>query len=70
MNLLKNKDKGYYEEIIMLRNKISELTNEVFKMKEDAIQNYKKKRKNLTDSKVAIKNDLIFSALFGNNIVL
>jgi hypothetical protein len=39
-------------------------------MKENAIQNYKKKRKNFTDSKVAIKNDLIFSALFGNNIVL
>jgi hypothetical protein len=70
MKFLKSTDKGYYEEILMLRNKISELTNEIFKMKEDAIQSYKKKRKNLLDSKVAIKNDLIFSAMFGNNIVL
>jgi hypothetical protein len=70
MKLLKSKDRGYYEDIIIIRNKISEMTNEIFTMKEDAIQSYKKKRKNLMDSKVAIKNDLIFSALFGNNIVL
>jgi hypothetical protein len=70
MKLLKSKDKGYYEEILIIRNKISELTNEIFKMKQDAIYSYKKKRKNLMDSKVAIKNDLIFSSLFGNNIVL
>ena len=39
-------------------------------MKDDSIKQFKKKKVNTVNQQQNIKNELIFAALFGNNIVL
>jgi hypothetical protein len=70
MDIIKNDNKGYFEDILELRRTIYDLCKELIKIKDDAIKSYKRKKSNSVNQQQNIKNDLIFAVLFGNNIIL
>ncbi len=70
MDIIKNDNNGYFEDILELRNTLFELSKELMKIKDDAMKQYKRKKTNSVNQQQNIKNDLIYAALFGNNIIL
>jgi hypothetical protein len=70
MDIIKSDNKGYFEDILELRNTLFELSKELMKIKDDALKQYKRKKTNSINQQQNIKNDLIYAALFGNNIIL
>jgi len=66
------RQKEYFEEILLLRQKIEELENEIALMKEESLKNFRRKYDSLKslNSKFSVQYDLIYSALFGNSIII
>lgn len=64
------KQKEYFEEILILRNEIEALEKEYQQLKEDQLVLIKQKYEtgNVQKIKNNVQYDLIYSALFGNNI--
>lgn len=66
-----NDKKEHFEELLILRDKIIEMENEI----KNIIEQYKLSfnKRNITSKNAntkTIQNDLIYSALFGNRIII
>jgi len=60
----------YFEEILMIRDKILEMENEIKDIIEDYKLNFKKRNVFIKNGNAkTIQFDLIYSALFGNGII-
>ena len=66
------KDKEYFEEILLLRQKIEEIDNLCVKMKEEMLTKFRNKFEIIKQNcpKPSLQFDLIYSALFGNSIII
>lgn len=66
------RQKEYFEEILLLRQKIEEIENEVQTLKDEAMIAFKKKYDPLrsVNSKFNVQYDLMYAAMFGNSIIL
>jgi hypothetical protein len=66
------KQREYFEEILILRNRIKSLDDQVQNMKNEELKSFKRRYESFKNSNAAnsMQYDLIFSALFGNSITL
>jgi hypothetical protein len=64
--------KEYFEEILILREKIFEISKEIEQMKQDQLKIFRSRFDSfkIISNKQSVKYDLIYAALFGNSIIL
>jgi len=64
------KQKEYFEELLILRREMQALEKEYHQLKEEQLVFFKQKYENgsFNKNKNNVQYDLIYSALFGNNI--
>ncbi len=68
---LDKRENEIFNDILNVRNNILELEKEIDKMRKDEIIHFKRKYDSFkTNIKFNIQHDLIYSALFGNNIIV